>query len=103
YDTILPLYEHALTVLESTLGAQHPNVAVQANTLATFYEECGQLDRALAFREKALSIQENALAPRDPAMIVTLQQLASLYEKVGKRTEAEQMLARMRAAAPGQR
>ena len=100
YDTILPLYEQAVAVVESSLGSQHPNVALNLKTLATFYGEQGRLAEAVSLDEKALHMQENALSPNDPAVAETLQHLAELYEKLGNHEKADQALARARAATP---
>jgi len=100
YDTILPLYEQAVAVMESSLGSQHLNLALNLKTLATFYVEQGRLAEAVSLQERALHIQEIALSPSDPAVAETLQHLAELYEKLGKHEMAEQTLARARATVP---
>ena len=75
---------------------QHPNLALNLKTLASFYAAQGKVAEAVKTNEKALHIQETALPPQDPATIDTLQQLAALYEKQGRKEEAEKALARVK-------
>jgi tetratricopeptide (TPR) repeat protein len=88
------MYEQGVALVESSLGAQHPNLALSLRSLASFYAMRGELTRALALNEKALHIQEIALPPDDPATKETLRNLAELYEKTGKHQQSQAALAR---------
>ena len=64
YDTLVPMYEQGVVVVESSLGAQHPNLALNLQSLASFYVEQDKLDSAVALTERALHIAGSRVTSR---------------------------------------
>ena len=83
--------------MEASLGADHPNVALNFRTQAMFYAEQGKNEEAVSLTERAVHIQEEALPADSPVIRETLEQLARLYEKTGKTDTAKQTRDRLKA------
>jgi len=56
YSEALPLYQRSLAIRESTLGAEHPDVAASLNNLADLYREQGEYGQAEPLMQRSLAI-----------------------------------------------
>jgi tetratricopeptide (TPR) repeat protein len=70
------------------LRADHPQVALSFQNLATLRQAQGKLGEAEALLRKALSIQEAIYAPMSRDITGTLKSLAKLYDREQKPGEA---------------
>jgi tetratricopeptide (TPR) repeat protein len=72
----LPHFEHARRLRESSVGPDHPDVALILSNLAGCYEHAGQTDKALVSVKKAFQIREKTYGPNSPFLVATLNNLA---------------------------
>jgi tetratricopeptide (TPR) repeat protein len=85
------LLERSLSLLERSVGPNHPRTAGTLQVLGGVLMRDGDYVRADAVLHRALEIQEKALAPDDPALGFTLQDLGSVLERRGDLTKAEEL------------
>ncbi|WP_395091363.1 tetratricopeptide repeat protein [Armatimonas sp.] len=83
YATVLPLYKRALSIRETSPGANHPDTAESLNNLGALYRIQGNYAAALPLFERALSICEMSLGANHPNTATSLNNLAMLYESQG--------------------
>lgn len=69
-------FEHALTIAETALGSDDPDVAVRKNDLALVLQDMGDFRGAREQLERALAISEAALGPDHPTTRVLRDHLA---------------------------
>ena len=62
----MPLARQALSIIETTCDADHPDVAFCLNGLATILLHLGQPADALPHIHRALTIRETTYGPRHP-------------------------------------
>ncbi|WP_170319967.1 CHAT domain-containing tetratricopeptide repeat protein [Polyangium spumosum] len=93
-DAAIPLAERALSMLESALGAEHPDVAGSLSSVAGLHRTRGDLDKAEPLYLRALTILENALGPESPVVATLLNNLALLYELKGDGDKAKPLVER---------
>jgi CHAT domain-containing protein/Tfp pilus assembly protein PilF len=86
-----PLYERSLSLLEGSVGPDHPRVAPVLCRLGAILTADGDFVRADAMIRRALAIQERALSPEDPALGLTLRDFGLLLERRGDLTKAEEI------------
>ena len=86
-----PLYERSLSLLERSVGPDHPRVAPVLGRLGAILTADGDFVRADAMIRRALEIQEKALSPEDPALGLTLRDFGLLLERRGDLTKAEEI------------
>jgi len=79
------------SILEKTLGPDHPKVAQCLNNLGLLYITQGQFRQAEPRFERSRSIQEAALGPNHPDLGVTLDHLALVYESNHRMREAREL------------
>ena len=91
---ILPPARKALSVLEESLGTDHP-LLVLPLTLVAGYTRNSATTGGRALLRRALPIQEKALGPDDPQVPGTLQQLADVLWTSGREAEAARILDRI--------
>ena len=89
-----PLFERSLTIRETALGPEHPDVARTLNNLAWLYYEQGHYDRAEPLYLRALRIRENVLGPEHPDVADTLEDLAVMYRAQRENRRAERLYLR---------
>lgn len=94
YDEAVLLAERALSIKEKALGAEHPDVAVSLNNLATLYYTKNDYGHAEPLYQRALSIREKALGAEHPAVATSLNQLATLLYSRGDYLRAEPLYQR---------
>jgi kinesin light chain len=89
--------ERALSIRESRLGSDHPDVAATLNNLATLYRKMGDLTRSRETSRRALDIEERNLGKDHPGLIVTLVNLG-MVERLGKDLAASEVYLRRAVA-----
>ncbi|MBO0719360.1 MAG: tetratricopeptide repeat protein [Blastocatellia bacterium] len=94
YGEALPLAERVLEIRERFLGAEHPDVAVAIDSLASIYIDRGDYGKAEPLYLRALELREKALGKDHPLTATSLNHLAELYESQGKYGEAEPLFKR---------
>jgi CHAT domain-containing protein/Tfp pilus assembly protein PilF len=86
-----PLLERSLSLLEQSVGPNHPWTATTLCELGVVLTNDGDYVQADMVLHRALAIQEKALAPDDPDLGMTLRDLGSLLERRGDLKKAEEM------------
>ena len=76
YNEAEPLYWHALSVFEHTLGADHYEIAIHLNNMAANCYGRRDFAAAEALYERALSIKAKKLGQNHPSYEVTAKNLA---------------------------
>ncbi|MGB0670195.1 MAG: tetratricopeptide repeat protein, partial [Rhodospirillales bacterium] len=87
-------FRKALTVLERSLGDDHPDVATALNNLALLHYTQADYDAAEPLYRRALAIDERILGEDHPGVATDLNNLALLYKKRGNFQAAKPLLAR---------
>ena len=72
------------------LGEGNPLLMSSLYSLATFYEQQGELDKAEAQYKRALSIKEKTNGPNHPDVAIILNKYASLLRHAHRDEEADQ-------------
>ena len=88
YQRALAMRESALRIIETALGPDHPDTALQLGNLAVTYSALGRLADALPLSERALRITETALGPDHPDTALRLGNLAVTYSALGRLADA---------------
>lgn len=99
YAEAVALTQKALSLQESLLGKEHPDVAISLNDLAGLYTRQGRYREAEPLYKRALFIQENEPEPKRLNAAAFLNNLASLYANQGRYREAEPLYKRALAIA----
>jgi tetratricopeptide (TPR) repeat protein len=94
YAEAEPLFLLSLSIRESQLGENHPDVATSLNNLAVLYESQGKYEEAEPLFLRSLAIREKQLGENHPDVAQSLNNLALLYESQGKYEEAEPLFLR---------
>ncbi|WP_347280011.1 tetratricopeptide repeat protein [Leptolyngbya sp. FACHB-8] len=94
YRATEPLYQRSLSILESTLGENHPDVAISLNNLAELYRLQGNYEAAEPLYQRSLSIRESALGENHPDVATSLNNLALIYQAQGNYRAAEPLYQR---------
>ena len=89
-----PLYRRALTILETSLGPDHPDVATALNNLAELLRTTNRLAEAEPLFRRALTILETSLGPDHPDVATALNNLAELLRATNRLSEAEPLYRR---------
>ena len=94
YDRGVIVAKQALSVAESNVGPDHPDVATSLIHLATLYADQGKYESAEPLFKRSLTIREKALGPDHPDVAEILYNLAELYHDQGKYAAAEPLYKR---------
>ncbi len=89
YALAKPWYEQCVSVVQSRLGEQHPDVASSYNNLAELYRSQGRYTEAEPLLIKALELRQRLLGEQHPHVAQSYNNLAALYDSQGRYTEAE--------------
>ncbi len=89
-----PLMRRALAIYESTLGREHPFVAIGLNNLAQLLQATNRLAEAEPLMRRALAIDEAAYGPKQPSVARDLNNLAGLLHATNRLAEAEPLMRR---------
>lgn len=82
-------YRHALTMIETIQGPDHPDVVVGLNNLASLYFSQRAFDKAEPLWQRGLSISERFLGDAHPHLIQTLLTLGLVTQVQHKFDRAE--------------
>jgi tetratricopeptide (TPR) repeat protein len=88
------LYQRALSIAESELGPDHPEVATIYHNLGGLEHASGNHARGEPFARRAVEIREQALGPDHPAVAADVAALAALLDGQGKYGESEPLYQR---------
>ncbi|MDD4964983.1 MAG: tetratricopeptide repeat protein [Gallionella sp.] len=83
-----------LTMMEQTLGADHPDLAQYLNQLGMRHYEQGNYAEAEPLFKRSLAIRESTLGKNHPDVAQSLNNLALLYHAQGNYAAAEPLLQR---------
>ena len=92
YSEAESLLNQALNIVKSSLGPDHPNVAVCMSNLGQVYLNQGKYSEAEPLLKQALNIVKSSLGPDHSEMARILNNLAMVYINQGKYSEAESLL-----------
>jgi serine/threonine-protein kinase len=93
-DATESLYLEALEMREKLLGPDHPEVAVSAYGVGSFYAYNRRWDEAKEYFTRSLTIREVALGPQDPLVAESLKNLAGVHLFQDDPERAEELLKR---------
>jgi len=83
-----PLFQQALKIYQTALGATHPNVASVLVNLALLYQAQGRFSEAEPLFQQALKIYQTALGATHPEVAQVLSNLGSTYQAIGQYQQA---------------
>ncbi len=89
YEDARGQLERALSIYESTLGAEHPALSAVLHDLAAVHVELAEFDDATVYAERSLDAVDEALGPEHPNVGVVLTTLGNVCRRSGKPQEAE--------------
>ncbi|BAU63957.1 NB-ARC domain-containing protein [Stanieria sp. NIES-3757] len=81
--------KQCLLVVQTRLGAKHPDLATSLNNLAELYRSQGRYTEAEPLYLQALYLRKRSLGEEHPDLAISLNSLALLYYAQGRYTEAE--------------
>jgi tetratricopeptide (TPR) repeat protein len=84
-----PWCEQCVSVVQTRLGEEHPDVAASYNNLAALYQSQGRYSEAELLYIKALKICQRLLGEEHPSVTTSYNNLAALYQSQGRYREAE--------------
>lgn len=84
----------AISIEESLLGPDHPNLATSLSNLATIESELGNLKNARDLLQRAAGIDEAAMGPDHPYVAIRFSNLASVEQAMGDLPAARERLSR---------
>jgi tetratricopeptide (TPR) repeat protein len=90
----LPHFEHALVLLQGTLGPDHTDLGPVLTGMAACYHYAGQRDKARQFFERALALQEHVFGPDNVNLVPTLNNTAEFLRDLGDGATAMPMIER---------
>jgi tetratricopeptide (TPR) repeat protein len=89
YKLAEPWYKQCVSLLETRLGEEHPDVATSYNNLAGLYYFQGRYSEAEPLYQKALALWQKLLGEEHPHVATSYNNLAALYDSQGRYSEAE--------------
>jgi tetratricopeptide (TPR) repeat protein len=100
FSQAIPLAQRALSIRESALGPDHPDVATALNTLAELYVAQHRYAEAEPLYRRSLAIQEMALGPNHPNVAQARQQLLQLRLRETTLQRPQELREQQAAATP---
>ncbi|MEM9292208.1 MAG: tetratricopeptide repeat protein [Acidobacteriota bacterium] len=94
FDEAEPLLRRALSISESSYGADHPQVAADLNNLAVLLRDTNRLSEVEPLFRRALSISESSYGADHPQVAMGLNNLAALLKGTSRLSEAEPLYRR---------
>ncbi|OYW74057.1 MAG: hypothetical protein B7Z37_19280 [Verrucomicrobia bacterium 12-59-8] len=94
YAQAEPLIRRALQIDQDSYGAEHPDVAIRLNNLATLLQATNRLAEAEPLMRRALQIDEASYGPEHPDVAIDLNNLAQLLQARNRLAEAEPLMRR---------
>src|SRR5437867_7401181 len=95
------LAERALSIKETVLGPDHPEVAKSLMNLGILVRKEGDFGEAQRLLERSLEIREKTLGPRDPETAASLDEIADVLQTTGKYERARGLYERALAIQEG--
>ncbi len=92
YDKSEQFGKRGLSIIERSLGEDHPAFASALNDLALLYEDLGHYREAEQLYERTTFIKKKLVGLRHPDFARSLTNLAVIYVKQGRYEEAEPLL-----------
>jgi tetratricopeptide (TPR) repeat protein len=89
YAQAEPWCEQCISVVQTRLGSEHPDVATSFNNLANLYKFQGRCTETEPLHLQALEMRKRLLGSEHPNVANSLNNLANLYYSLGRCTEAE--------------
>jgi tetratricopeptide (TPR) repeat protein len=89
YKLAEPWRKQCVSLLETRLGEEHPDVATSYNNLAALYNSQGRYSEAEPLYQKALALRQKLLGEEHPDVATSYNNLAYLYNSQGRYSEAE--------------
>ena len=89
YALAEPWCKQCVSVVETRLGEEHPDVATSYNNLAQLYKSQGRYSEAEPLCKKALELFQRLLGEEHPDVATSYNNLAGLYKSQGRYSEAE--------------
>ena len=100
-QTAEPLIDRALSIVETSFGENHPNVATVLNNMAGLLQATNRLAEAEPLMRRALAIDEASFGENHPNVAIRLNNLAALFQDTNRRAEAEPLMRRTLAINEG--
>ena len=94
YPQALARFQSSLTLRETALPKNHPDIAMSLNNLAMLYKDTNRLAEAEPLMQRAIKINEAAYGPDHPTEARDLNNLAMLYKDTNRLAEAEPLMQR---------
>jgi tetratricopeptide (TPR) repeat protein len=89
-----PIVRHALQLLESQYGPEHPEAAMTLHILAILLQATNRLTEAERLMRQALTIDEQSYGPMHPKVAIVLNDLVRLLQATNRLAEAEPLVQR---------
>jgi tetratricopeptide (TPR) repeat protein len=89
-----PLMGRVIAISETSLGENHPNVAVALNNLAQLLQATNRLVEAEPLMRRVIAIFETSLGANHPNVATALNNLAQLLQATNRLGEAEPLMRR---------
>jgi len=83
FASAIPHFEHAIKLRTSTVGNEHPDIAMMMSNLGIAYRRTRADKRAHEAFDHALAIRERVYGKNSPLLVATLDNMADLYEQEG--------------------
>jgi tetratricopeptide (TPR) repeat protein len=96
YEEAATFNERALAIFETTLGADHPDVALSLGNLADVRSAMGEYAESAELHERSLKMREKTLGPDHPAVASNLNNLAVVRHQMGEHGRAIELHERAR-------
>jgi Tfp pilus assembly protein PilF len=93
------LITEAVSILEDTMGEDHPRVAISATILAHGLRAKGDFSRAEQNFRRAMAIDERAYGPKHPQTLSDVGTLAEFLRERGEIQEATALEKRLSSGA----
>ena len=81
-------YSKALEILQKTLPANHPSLAISYNNISNVYDSIEEYSKALSSHEKALAIRQKILPANHPDLASTYNNLGGVYYRMNDSSKA---------------
>ncbi|CAF3615250.1 unnamed protein product [Adineta steineri] len=88
YQEALTFYEKSLTIRQTTLPPNHPDLAESYNGIGYSHDRMGNYPKALSSHEKALEIQQQSLPPNHPDLAGSYYNIGNVYGRMGNHSKA---------------
>ena len=93
-QTMMQPSRRARACTNTSLGKDHPNIAIRLNNLAQLLQDTNRLGEAEPLMRRALAIDEAAFGNDHPNVAIRLNNLAALLQATNRLGEAEPLMRR---------